>query len=135
MSELTNRPGTFWDGATGSGMNWRLAVSELEAERRHLRLDGEPVILYSLLSPPGAARANLLEDLYRLTATMTVTLEWRPWRLEAARRKIRGGAAALFLEALLHVRACAGNGRHGDGDGGLGRCCRIRPLGGCPGRT
>ena len=34
-----------------------LAVSELEAERRNLRLDGEPVILYSLLSPPGAARA------------------------------------------------------------------------------
>ena len=33
LSELTNRPGTPWDGATGSGMNWRLAVSELEAER------------------------------------------------------------------------------------------------------
>ena len=78
LNELTNRPGTFWDGATGSGMNWRLAVSELEAERRHLRLDGEPVILYSLLSPPGAARANLLEGLYRLDATMTVALEWRP---------------------------------------------------------
>ena len=31
LSELTNRPGTPWDGATGSGMNWRLAVSELEA--------------------------------------------------------------------------------------------------------
>ena len=53
LSELINRPGTPWDGATGSGMNWRLAVSELEAERRYLRLDGEPVILYSLLSPPG----------------------------------------------------------------------------------
>ena len=50
LSELVNRPGTFWDGATGSGMNWRLAVSELEAERRYLRLDGEPLILYSLLS-------------------------------------------------------------------------------------
>ena len=48
LNELTNRPGSFWDGATGSGMNWRLAVSELEAERRNLRLDGEPVILYSL---------------------------------------------------------------------------------------
>ena len=52
LSELINRPGTFWDGATGSGMNWRLALSELEAERSHLSLDGEPVILYSLLSPP-----------------------------------------------------------------------------------
>ena len=96
LSELTNRPGTFWDGATGSGMNWRLAVSELEAERRNLRLDGEPVILYSLLSPPGAARANLLEDLYRLDATMTVALEWRPQRLEAARRRIRSAQRHYF---------------------------------------
>ena len=55
-----------------------------------MRLDGEPVIVYSLLSPPGAARANLLEDLYRLDATLTVALEWRPQRLDAARRKIRG---------------------------------------------
>ena len=96
LNELTNWPGSFWDGATGSGMNWRLAVSELEAERRNLRLDGEPVILYSLLSPPGAAKANLLQALYRLDATMTVTLEWRPQRLDAARRKIRGAQRHYF---------------------------------------
>ena len=96
LNELINRPGSFWDGATGSGMNWRLAVSELEAERRNLRLDGEPVILYSLLSPPGAAKANLLQALYRLDATMTVTLEWRPQNLDAARRKIRGAQKHYF---------------------------------------
>ena len=96
LNELINRPGSFWDGATGSGMNWRLAVSELEAERRNLRLDGEPVILYSLLSPPGAAKANLLQALYRLDATMTVTLEWRPQTLDAARRKIRGAQRHYF---------------------------------------
>ena len=96
LNELTNRPGSFWDGATGSGMNWRLAVSELEAERRNLRLDGEPVILYSLLSPPGAAKANLLQALYRLDATMTVTLEWRPQGLDVARRKIRGAQRHYF---------------------------------------
>ena len=96
LSELVNRPGTFWDGATGSGMNWRLAVSELEAERRYLRLDGEPLILYSLLSPPAAAQANLLGDLYRMDATMTVALEWRPQRLESARRKIRGAQKHYF---------------------------------------
>ena len=96
LNELTNRPGSFWDGATGSGMNWRLAVSELEAERRNLRLDGEPVILYSLLSPPGAAKANLLQALYRLDATMTVTLEWRPQGLDTARRKIRGAQRHYF---------------------------------------
>ena len=111
LNELANRPGTFWDGARGSGMNWRLAVSELEAERRNLRLDGEPVILYSLLSPPGAARANLLEGLYRLDATMTVTLEWRPQRLDAARRKIRGAQRHYFSKRYsmtAHVQETEG---------------------------
>ena len=96
LSELTNRPGTFWDGATGSGMNWRLALSELEAERSHLRLDGEPVILYSLLSPPGQAHANLLKNLYCLDAVTTVSLEWRPWTVEAARRRIRSAQRHYF---------------------------------------
>ena len=96
LSELTNRPGTFWDGATGSGMNWRLALSELEAERSHLRLDGEPVILYSLLSPPGQAHANLLADLYCLDAVLTVSLEWRPWTVEKARRRIRSAQRHYF---------------------------------------
>ena len=111
LNELTNRPGSFWDGATGSGMNWRLAVSELEAERQNLRLDGEPVILYSLLSPPGAAKANLLQALYRLDATMTVTLEWRPQGLDAARRKIRGAQRHYFSKRYsmaAHVQETEG---------------------------
>ena len=37
MARRRNRPGSFWDGATGSGMNWRLVVSELEAARRKTR--------------------------------------------------------------------------------------------------
>ena len=112
LNELTNRPGSFWDGATGSGMNWRLAVSELEAERRNLRLDGEPVILYSLLSPPGAAKANLLQELYRLDATMTVTLEWCPRGLDAARRKIRGAQRHYFSQRYsmaAHVQETEGS--------------------------
>ena len=111
LNELINRPGTFWEGATGSGMNWRLAVSELEAERQHLRLDGEPLILYSLLSPPGAAQANLLQDLYRLDATLTVSLEWRPQRLESARRKIRGAQRHYFSKRYsmaAHVQETEG---------------------------
>ncbi len=96
LSDLINRPGTPWDGATGSGMNWRLATSELEAERRYLRLDGEPLVIYSLLSPPGGCKANLLRDLYRLDATMTISLEWRPWTLDAARRKIRSAQKHYF---------------------------------------
>ncbi len=112
LSELTNRPETPWDGATGSGMNWRLAVSELEAERRNLRLDGEPVVLYSLLSPPGAARSNLLAGLYRLDATLTVTLEWRPQRLDSARRKIRGAQRHYFSKRYsmsAHVQETEGS--------------------------
>ena len=120
LSELTNRPGTPWDGATGSGMNWRLAVSELEAERRNLRLDGEPVVLYSLLSPPGSARSNLLADLYRLDATLTVTLEWRPQRLDSARRKIRGAQRHYFSKAVLNERPRSGDGGERGGDGGHG---------------
>ena len=111
LSELINRPGTFWDGATGSGMNWRLALSELEAERSHLKLDGEPVILYSLLSPPGQAHANLLRDLYCLDATMTVSLEWRPWTVEAARRRIRGAQRHYFsrrYSMMAHVQETEG---------------------------
>ena len=96
LSELTNRPGMSWDGATGSGMNWRLALSELEAERSHLRLDGEPVILYSLLSPPGQAHANILRELYCLDVVTTVSLEWRPYTVEAARRRIRSAQRHYF---------------------------------------
>ena len=111
LSSLVNRPGLGWDGATGSGMNWRLAVSELEAERRYLRLDGEPVVLYSLLSPPGAARANLLDELYRLEARMTVALEWRPWSGAAGRKKIRDAQRHYFSKRYsmaAHVQETEG---------------------------
>ena len=112
LAELVNRPGRPpWEGATGSGLNWRLATSELEAERRHLRLDGEPVILYSLLSPPARATANLLNDLYRLDSVMTVSLEWRPWDLDAARRKIRGAQRHYFSKRysmMAHVQETEG---------------------------
>ena len=111
LSELVNRPGTPWDGATGSGMNWRLALSELEAERSHLRLDGEPVILYSLLSPPGQAYANLLRELYCLDAVLTVSLEWRPWTVEKARRRIRGAQRHYFsrrYSMMAHARETEG---------------------------
>jgi len=96
LSELVNRPGTPWGGAIGSGLNWQLAVSELEAERRFLRLDGEPALVYSMLSPPGEAKANLLADLFRLDVPSTVSLEWKRWGLDAARRKIRSAQRHYF---------------------------------------
>ena len=112
LSELVNRPGLPWDGSVGSGMNWSLAVSELDAERRFLRLDGEPVILYSLLSPPGAARANMLNDLYRLDARMTVSLEWRPYTTEAGRKKINSARKHYFSQRysmMAHVQETEGS--------------------------
>ena len=135
LSELINRPGTVWDGATGSGMNWRLALSELEAERSHLRLDGEPVILYSLLSPPGQAYANLLQELYCLDAVMTVSLEWRPWAMEAAPAPDTRSAAALLRAPLLDDGTRAGDRGHGGRDGRLGRGDRVRPAGRGAGRA
>ena len=116
-------------------MNWRLALSELEAERGHLRLDGEPVILYSLLSPPGQARANLLRELYCLDAVMTVSLEWRPWAMEAARRRDPWCAAALLRAPLLDDGARAGDGGHGGRHGRLGRGHGVRPAGRGAGRA
>ncbi|MDD9994721.1 MAG: DUF87 domain-containing protein, partial [Dehalococcoidia bacterium] len=96
LSELINRPGVPWSGSTDSGLNWRLALSSLEAERRFLRLEGEPVVLYSLLSPPGEASAGLLSDLYRIKTTLTVTLEWRPSAQDSARRKIQSARRYYF---------------------------------------
>lgn len=96
LSELVNRPGLPWSGSTGSGLNWRLALSTLEAERRFLRLEGEPVVLYSLLSPPGQAAAGLLADLYRIKTTLTVSLEWRPSAQDSARRTIQSARRYYF---------------------------------------
>lgn len=108
LCDLINRPGTPWvHSHHGSGLNWRLPASQLEAERHHLRLDSEPVILYSLTSPPVIARANLLAELTRLQALMTVSLEWRPASLDTARRRIRSVARHYFsarYSMLAHAR-------------------------------
>ena len=108
LSELINRPGTPYGGQpAGAGLHWRLALSELEAEPRHLRLDGEPVLLYSLLSPPVQARANLLHELQQLKANLTLSIEWRPKATEAGRRKIRGVQRAHFSKrysAMAHMQ-------------------------------
>ncbi|MCY3970601.1 MAG: type IV secretion system DNA-binding domain-containing protein [Acidobacteria bacterium] len=104
LSELVNRPGQPWHGDhIPSALNWRLALSELEAERRFLRLDGQPLILYNLTSPPVQATANLLQELYRLEALLTVSLEWRPQPLGASRRKIRSVQRHYFSKRYSMV--------------------------------
>ena len=56
------------------------------------------MILYSLLSPPAEASANLLNDLYCLDATLTTSLEWRPLELAHARKKIRSARRHYFTK-------------------------------------
>ena len=118
LSELTNRPGTPWDGATGSGMNWRLAVSELEAERRNLRLDGEPVVLYSLLSPPGSARSQSVVR----SLPPRCDPDGHARMASAAPRfcpaKDPGRTAPLLLKAVLDERPRSGDGGERRGYGG-----------------
>ena len=104
LSELVNRPGQPWHGDhIPSALNWRLALSELEAERRFLRLGGQPLILYNLTSPPVQARANLLQELYRLDSLLTVSLEWRPQPLASSRRKIRSVQRHYFSKRYSMV--------------------------------
>ena len=112
LSELVNRPGLPPGGdPPASGLNWRIALSELEAERRHLRLDSEPVLLYSMLSPPVQAKANLLHDLMRLEAKLTLSIEWRPRATQASRKKIRSVQRAHFSKrysAAAHMQETDG---------------------------
>ena len=114
LSELVNRPGQPWHGEhIPSALNWRLALSELEAERRFLRLDGQPLILYNLTSPPVQATANLLQELYRLDALLTVSLEWRPQPMASSRRKIRSVQRHYFSKRYsmtAHMQDTQGTG-------------------------
>ena len=53
-----------------------------------------------------------MADLYRLDATLTVTLEWRPQRLDSARRKIRGAQRHYFSKRhsmSAHVQETEGS--------------------------
>ena len=113
LSELANRPGLPPGGSpAGSAVNWRLAMSDLEAERRFLRLDGEPVALYSMLSPPVRARANMLQELFGLGGVhLTVSMEWRPKATSASRRAIRNVQRAHFSKrysAAAHMQETDG---------------------------
>ena len=104
LSELVNAPGRSRGLRFGAGppLSWALALSEIEAERSHLRVDGSAVSLHSLLSPPGEARANQLEDLLQLPArTLELSWEWAPYSGDQARKAAAPGAAALLAEALL----------------------------------
>ena len=82
---------------TDAGVNWRLAGTDLAAERQVLHVGGEQVGVWSCVGPPASAVANALEELYgSVQAPLTVVLEWRPWSREAARSKLRSAQRHYF---------------------------------------
>ena len=111
LNELVNRPGTEAPPARGSGLHWRLAQSELEAERRQLRIDGEDALVYSLVEPPSEAVADQLRELLQLPATMTVSWEFRRLPTDKARRRIDSARKFFFAKRfsmMAHARDADG---------------------------
>ena len=83
--------------ATDAGVNWRMAGSDLAAERDVLHLGGEQFGVWSCVSPPAHATANALGELFGgIQAPLTVLLEWRPWARGAARSKLRSAQRHYF---------------------------------------
>ena len=73
---------------------------------------GDPVQSLSKTVHPEVAGPKLQQNhLYRLDSVMTVALEWRPWDLDAARRKIRGAQRHYFsrrYSMMAHVQETEG---------------------------
>ena len=113
LSELVNAPGRSRGLRFGGDppLAWGLALSEIEAERSHLRVDGEAVSLHSLLSPPGEARANQLEDVLQLPArTLELSWEWAPYPGDRARKRLRRAQRHFWQKRYSAVSQMTGGG-------------------------
>ena len=89
---------------TDAGVNWRLAGTDIAAERQVLHVGGETVGVWSCVAPPSAAVANALEELYgSVQAPLTVVLEWRPWPRGTARSKLRSAQRHYFSKKYSMV--------------------------------
>ena len=111
LSELVNRPGTPPPPARGSALHRRLAQSEIEAERRQLRLDGEDALVYSLVEPPSEAMADQLRELLQIPATLTLSWEFRRLATDKARKRIHNARQFFFAKRfsmLAHMRETDG---------------------------
>ena len=111
LADLVNRPGTPPPPSRGSALHWRLALSELEAERRHLRLDGEEALVYSLLEPPSECRADQLRELLRIPAVLTLSWEFRRLPTHRARSRIQAARRHFFSQRFSfasHMRDTQG---------------------------
>ena len=113
LSELVNAPGRSRGQRFGGGppLSWALALSEIEAERSHLRVDGSAVSLHSLLSPPSEARANQLEDILQLPArTLELSWEWAPYSGDRARQRLRRAQRHFWQKRYSAVSQMTGGG-------------------------
>ena len=113
LSELVNAPGRSRGQCFGGGppLGWALALSEIEAERSHLSVDGSAVSLHSLLSPPSEARANQLEDILQLPSrTLELSWEWAPYSGDRARQRLRRAQRHFWQKRYSAVSQMTGGG-------------------------
>lgn len=113
LSELVNAPGRSRGQRFGGGppLSWALSLSEIEAERSHLRVDGSAVSLHSLLSPPSEARANQLEDILQLPArTLELSWEWAPYSGDRAKQRLRRAQRHFWQKRYSAVSQMTGGG-------------------------
>ena len=71
------------------GLDRQLALSDLEAHRDHLRLDGERVETYALIDPPASSRAHLFGAILDLDSELDLMAEWRREDPAQSSRRIR----------------------------------------------
>lgn len=98
LADLANRPGVPAPGpGRGAGLAGRLALSDIEAHRRHLEIGGEAVALLSVAEPPPGAAPNALRELAGgLAGAWTWHWEFRRLSTDGARKKIKSARAHYF---------------------------------------
>lgn len=131
LSELVNAPGRS-RGIRFNGtapLSWSLALSEIEAEPSHLRVDGLAATLHSLLSPPSEVRANALEDILRLPCrTLELSWEWAPYSSDKARARLRRAQKHYWQQRYSAISQMTGGGGMLDA-GAAGEADRIAAAG------
>ena len=108
LSDLINRPGALPPSHEGGALHWAWGLSDLEAHRRHLTLDGEPLGIYSLVEPPPEAMANILWDLLSLEGVWSWVWEWRGLTMGQARGRIRSAQKHYFSSRYSMVAHAQG---------------------------
>ena len=107
LGDLINRPGAVTPSHEGGALHWAWGLSDLEAHRRHLTLDGEPLSIYSIVEPPPEAAANILWDLLSLPGVWSYVWEWRGLTMDKARGRIRSAQKHFFssrYSMVAHAR-------------------------------